>query len=99
MVKMYQIIRDSFLKRLRDTVVKGKPLKETIAVNIIAFPTHFASANMYLLPGEDGDDSLRVVFLPNTPEGELKHPEFKDLRMTLNQILAKLEEFGRAAMS
>lgn len=56
MVKMYQIIRDPFQLRLGDTVNKGKAPKETIAVNTIAFPTHLASAYMYLSPGEDGDD-------------------------------------------
>lgn len=53
---------------------------------------------MYLFPCEDGDDQVRVLSLPNTPEGELEPPEFNDLRVTLNQILAELEEAARAAM-
>ena len=38
-----------------DCVNKGKPPKKTIAVMMMAFPPHLASAYMDLLLGEDAD--------------------------------------------
>ena len=63
-------------------------------VNITVFPAHLASAIIYLLPGKDGDDFVRVLFLPDIASGGQGAPEVKSLRVTLNQILAELEEAG-----
>ncbi|KAM0805151.1 hypothetical protein BDR22DRAFT_833700 [Usnea florida] len=76
--------------------LKGREHRIYCTVNITVFPAHLASARMYLLPGKDGDDFVRVLFLPDTASGGRGAPEVKSLRVTLNQILAKLEEAGRA---
>lgn len=59
----------------------------TDSVAITAFPIHLANSKIHLLAGENGDDLVRVLFLPRKGP-----PEVKYLRVTLNQILAKLEE-------
>ena len=67
-------------------------------VNITVFPNHLASADMVLLSSEDGDDFVRILFLPDTDRENSGPPEIKFLRVTLNQILAKLEETARVAL-
>ena len=61
-------------------------------INITVFPNHLASASMFLLSSKDGDDFVRILFLPDTDRGSSGPPEIKYLRVTLNQILAKFEE-------
>ena len=67
-------------------------------VNITAFPNHLASATIYLLSSKDGDDFVRILFLPDTRRENSGPPEIKFLRVTLNQILAKLEETAKIAL-
>lgn len=66
----------------------------TTKVKITALPSHLFSADLYLLVGKSADDLVRVLFLPETGSGP---PEIKHLRVTMNQILAKLEEVARTA--
>ncbi|KAF6222440.1 hypothetical protein HO133_001526 [Letharia lupina] len=69
--------------------------KHTIAVAITAFPIHVALATVHLQAGETGDDLVRILFLPYLlPKGP---PVIKNHRVTLNQILTKLEKAARAA--
>ena len=74
---------------------RGRGHRVYCTVNITVFPAHLASARMYLLPGKDGDDFVRVLFLPDIASGGRGAPEVKSLRVTLNQILAELKEAGR----
>ena len=94
-MKMYQYIQNPDRRRHRDTVHVHMRSKESIAVNITVFPTHLASASKLLVAGKDGDDYVRVLFLPDTLQDKSGPPEIKVLRVTLNQILAKLEETAR----
>ena len=64
----------------------------SMAVAITACPRHLDLARFYLLPGKREDDLVRVLFLQRSETPEIKH-----LRVTWNQILAKLEEAVRAA--
>ena len=95
MVKMYHDFK-VFDKRRHDTVKFHEGSTEMISseVNITVFPNHLASASMSLLSGKDGDDFVRILFLPDTDQEYPGPPEVKFLRVTLNQILAKLEEPG-----
>ena len=95
MVKMYHDFK-VLDKRRHDTVKFHKGSMEMIsnAVNITVIPNHLASASMLLLSGKDGDDFVRILFLPDTDQENPGPPEVKYLRVTLNQILAKLEEPG-----
>ena len=69
-------------------------LPTTVSVAITAFPIHLTDAKIHLLAGKNGDDLVRVLFLPRRGPPEVKH-----LRVTLNQILAKLEESAIAVYS
>ena len=91
MVNLYQAIDLPHKNGLRDPIDFRRGPKLTIEVQITAFPTHLASAEVYLLVGKDGDDRARMLFLPRKGPPEIKH-----LRVTLNQILHKLEEAARA---
>lgn len=86
MVNIYQAIGRPG-DGLRDALNCHYVADLTIATAITVFPSHLASAKPYLLAGKDGDDLARMLFLPETGP-----PEIKDLRVTLNQILARLEE-------
>ena len=99
MVKMYHDFK-LFDKRRHDTVKFHKGSMEMISseVNITAFPNHLASADMFLLSDKDGDDFVRILFLPNTNRDNSGPPEIKFLRVTLNQILAKLDEKAKIAL-
>lgn len=66
----------------------------TTKVKITALPSHLSFADLYLLVGKSADDLVRVLFLPETGRGP---PEIKHLRVTMNQILARLEEVARTA--
>ena len=94
-MKMYQYIKNPNRRGHRDTVHVHMRSRKRIAVNITVFPTHLASASKFLLAGKDGDDYVRVLFLPDTLRENSGPPEVKLLRVTLNQILAKLEETAR----
>lgn len=94
-MKMFQYVKNLDRMGHRDTVHVHMRSNETIAVNITVFPTHLASAKKLLLAGKDGDDYARVLFLPDTLQENSEPPEIKILRVTLNQILAKLEETAR----
>lgn len=69
--------------------------KHTIAVAITAFPIHVALATIHLQAGGTGDDLVRILFLPYLLQKG--PPVIKKLRVTLNQILTKLEKAARAA--
>lgn len=91
MLQLYQAIDRPHRNGLRDSIRVCMGHEETIAVNVTAFPSHIASAEMHLLTGGKGDDPVRILFLPQKGP-----PEIKYLRVTLNQVLAKLEEAARA---
>ena len=91
MLQLYQAIDRPHKNGLRDHLGIWRKPEQTIAVNVTAFPCHIASAEIVLLTGEKGDDPVRILFLPRKGP-----PEIKYLRVTLNQILAKLEEAARA---
>lgn len=92
MVNMYKAYnRPSLRHGLRAPLKVRSPQEKTIAIAITAFPSHLASATTYLLAGEDGNHLARMLFLPRTGP-----PEIKYLRVTLNQILAKLDEAARS---
>ena len=95
-MKMHENFKNPNIRKC-DTVFYGNRWKETFLgqVYITVFPAHLASARVYLLPGKDGDDFIRVLFLPDTASGGPGPPEVKFLRVTLNQILEKLEESKR----
>ena len=98
MVKMYHDFKVPD-RGGRDTVNLHNRLLEIIPseVNITVFPNHLASARMFLLSDKDGDDFVRILFLPDTLFENSGPPEIKFLRVTLNQILAKLDEASRVA--
>ena len=74
-----------------DCDVKRAP-EYKIAVNIAPLPSHLVSAEFYLLVKEQSGDTVRILFLPNEGPPELKH-----LSVTMDQILAKLDEAAKAA--
>ena len=94
MVNLYQAIDRPRRSGFRDSSNLWLLPRETIGVAITAFPTHLASATVHLLAGTNADDLVRVLFLPY--EGP---PEIKYLRVTLNQILAKMKEVARTVIS
>ena len=80
---------------LRDASnVQQKSMVPTVSVAITAFPAHLAYGTVHLLAGKSEDDLVRVLFLPR-----IGPPEVKQLRVTLNHILAKLEESASAVDS
>lgn len=94
MVSLYQAIDRPHRDGFHDSCGLWLGADYTIAAAITAFPTHLAVAIVYLLADKTGDDLARMLFLP--AKGP---PEIKYLRVTLNQILAKLEEAARAVES
>lgn len=92
MVNLYQAIDRPSRDGLRDSCI-CLPAESTISVGITALPTHLASGKVCLLAGNNRDDLVRILFLPT--KGPL---EVKDLRVTLNQILDKLEEAAKSVV-
>ncbi len=90
-VRLYQAIDRPHRNGLRDSLKIQRPPQQTIAVSITTFPSHLASARYFLLAGKSGDDLVRILFLPDKGPPELKY-----LHVTLNQILAELEEVAKA---
>lgn len=93
-VDLYQALERTHRDGLRDWPKFMRNSK--LAVKITAFPSHLTSARVCLLAGKSGDDLVRVLFLPQLGKGP---PKIKHLRVTLNQILAKMEEVVRAVES
>ena len=87
---LYQAIDHPRKNGLRDGPEVDREPECRIAVNVTVFPSHLMFEKKYLLAGENGDDLVRIVFLPDKGPPEIKH-----LRVTLNQILAELEEIAR----
>ena len=95
MVTLYQAIERTHRDGLRDSLDVQRDPQHTIAVPITAFPSHLAGSYPCLLVGKNEDDFVRMLFLPREFEREAR-PEIKHLRVTMKQILAKLEEAARA---
>ena len=95
MVTLYQAIERTHQDGLRDSIDARWGQQHTIAVQITAFPSHLASADVYLLVGKNEDDFVRILFLPELSERE-GLPEIKHLSVTMKQILAEMEEAARA---
>lgn len=91
MVQMYQAIDLPHRNGLSDNLYTTRHPEQTIAVKITPLPAHLVNSEMHLLVGKNEGDFVRILFLPN--EGP---PEIKHLRVTLTQILAKLEEAAKA---
>ena len=90
-VKVYRNIRLPCRIDYRDLGYSRYYQKYQIVVDITALPAHLAFAEIQLLAGKEEDDHVRILLLPkNGP------PEIKYLHVTLNQILAQLEEAARA---
>ena len=66
----------------------------TVALNVTGYPRYLANTQEFLLAGENGDDLVRILFLPLS--GQEGPPVIKHLRVTMNQILAKLEETAKS---
>ena len=94
MVTMYRAIEPIYLDSLRGPAYVRQDLVHMITVPITAFPNHLMFSDAYLLVGKNEDDFVRILFLPSTIEGG-PTPEIKHLRVTMKQILAKLEEAAR----
>lgn len=94
MVELYQAISRPLRNGLCDSPWMRRLQEHTIAVQITPCPNHLATMQVHLLVGKNGDDLVRISFLPYQGLPEIKH-----LRVTLNQILTKLEEAARAAQS
>ena len=93
-VKIYQTIRLPYRTGYPGFGYSRYYQKHEIVVDITALPAHLAFAKPHLLAGKKKDDHVRILLLPkNGP------PEIKYLHVTLNQILAKLEEAARAVES
>ena len=92
-VTLDQAIDRTHRNGLRDCFDDRSQPEHRISIRITTFPNHLANTTPYLLLGKDEDDFVRVLFLP-WKEGS--PPEIKQLRVTMNQILAKLEEAARA---
>lgn len=93
MVNLYQAINRPLRNGLRDSTYTWLPAESTISVAITALPTHLASAEVRLLAGNNWDNLVQILFLPKKGP-----PEVKNLRVTLNQILDKLEEATRSVV-
>ena len=93
MVTLYQAIERTYQDGLRDSLDFRLDPQHIVAVHITALPSHLARSSVYLLVGKDEDDFVRILFLPWIGAGL---PEIKHLRVTMKQILAKLEEATRA---
>ena len=93
MVTLYQAIERTYQDGLRDSLDFRLDPQHIIAVHITALPSHLARSSVYLLVGKDEDDFVRILFLPWIGAGL---PEIKHLRVTMKQILAKLEEAAKA---
>lgn len=96
MVTLYQAIERPHADGLRDSAYVRRDSQHTIAVQITVFPSHLAASDVHLLVGKNEDDFVRILFLPTTGRRE-GPPEIKHLRVTMKQILAKMEEAARAA--
>lgn len=92
-VDLYQAFERSGRNGLHDSLYAYEAPEFTIAAKITAFPAHLAPAYVCLLVGKCADDLVRVLFFPYSGKGP---PEIKHLRVTLNQILAKMEDAARA---
>ena len=95
MVTLYQAIERTHPDGSRDSSNVGRVPQHTIAVQITPFPSHLTSARVHLLVGKNEDDFVRILFLPSGLEREGR-AEIKHLRVTMKQILAKLDEAARA---
>ena len=95
MVTLYQAIERTHPDGLRDSISARRDPQHTIAVPITAFPSHLARSDVRILVGKNEDDFVRILFLPNEFDRE-GLPEIKPLRVTMKQILAKLDEAARA---
>ena len=95
MVTLYQAIERTHPDGLRDSSYFRRDPQDTIAVSITTFPSHLASARGHLLMGKNEDDFVRILFLPGGSEREGR-AEIKHLRVTMKQILAKLDEVAKA---
>ena len=89
MVTLYQAIERTHPDGLRDSSHARRDPQQTVAVQITAFPSRLARSYACLLVGKNEDDFVRILFISEVPE--IKH-----LRVTMKQILAKLEEAARA---
>ena len=69
--------------------IRRKP-EYSVVANITVIPAHLIPARVCLLVGESGNDFVRILFV--LKEGP---PQIKHLRVTMNQILAELEEAAR----
>ena len=90
-MEMYQAVVHPRRCGLRDSFGFHRDPKYRIMISITAFPMHLTFAEVHLLAGRSGDDLVRLLFLPRRGP-----PEVKCLRVTLNQVLAKLDEVARA---
>ena len=95
MVTLYQAIERPHVNGLRDPAYVRRDSQHTIAVQITVFPSHLAGSDVHLLVGRNEDDFVSVLFLPNIGRSE-GPPEIKPLRVTMKQILAKMDEAARA---
>ena len=91
MIHLHQAIDRPHRNGLYDSLDTLRKPEHTITVNITVIPAHLVLADIYLLVGESGDGKIRILFLPTKGPPEIKH-----LRVTMNQILAKMEEIARA---
>ena len=94
-VTLYQIIERTHPDGLRDLAGFRRDAQHTIAVQITAFPSHLDHSDVHILVGKNEDDFVRILFLPSLIGSE-HPPEIKHLRVTMKQILAKLDEAARA---
>ena len=91
MIQLYQAVDRPHRNGLYESFNIHRGPEHRIRVNITVIPAHLVKAEIYLLVGKSGDDLLRILFLPSKGPPEIKH-----LRVTMNQILAKLDETARA---
>ena len=91
MVTLYQDIEHPHRDGLRDLTYVRRDPEHTIAVQITPIPNRLIEAEIYLLVGENEDDFVRILFLPRQGTSE-PPPAMKRLRVTMRQILARLEE-------
>ena len=94
-VTLYQAIERPHVNGLRDLAYVRRDSQHTIAVQITVFPSHLAGSDVHLLVGRNEDDFVRILFLPDIGRSE-GPPEIKPLRVTMKQILAKMEEAAKA---
>ena len=89
-MNLYQANELPDVNGLRDAIDVQWSAETTVSIAITIIPAHLVSAEVYLLVGISGDEPVRVLFLPESGPPEVKH-----LRVTLNQILHRLEEAAK----